>query len=169
VRQSNDAFSVRLMMMDVISRLISAHQLLVLDFYSFMQKYLQPQQLGTCAPQPRRCGPHRSTDRHALAAPTGWGAHAEVTKILSIMAQASHELVPPDALEPVVQAIANSFVSDHCAAEVMTVGCVCRERRVGPPARRGGGRSPDPLHRRIGSGRSGSTPFGRLRPARRWR
>ena len=49
VRQSNDAFSVRLMMMDVISRLISAHQLLVLDFYSFMQKYLQPQQLGTCA------------------------------------------------------------------------------------------------------------------------
>jgi hypothetical protein len=46
-----------------------------------------------------------------------------VTKVLTVVAQAAHGLVPPDALEPVVQAIANNFVSDHCAAEVMTVGC----------------------------------------------
>ena len=45
-----------------------------------------------------------------------------MTKVLTVLAQASHAMVPPDVLEPVVQAIANHFVADHCAAEVMTVG-----------------------------------------------
>ena len=45
-----------------------------------------------------------------------------MTKVLTVVAQASHALVPPDTLEPVVRAIANNFVADHCAAEVMTVG-----------------------------------------------
>lgn len=47
---------------------------------------------------------------------------ADVTKILAYAAQAAHELVPPDALEPVVQAIANNFVTERCSGEVMTVG-----------------------------------------------
>ncbi|CAG8472071.1 24088_t:CDS:10 [Cetraspora pellucida] len=38
------------------------------------------------------------------------------------VAQSCHELVPPDALEPVIKAIANNFVSDHCAGEVMAAG-----------------------------------------------
>ncbi|GES75836.1 protein SDA1 homolog [Rhizophagus clarus] len=42
--------------------------------------------------------------------------------VLVILAQACHELVPPDVLEPVIRVIANSFVSDHCANEVMTAG-----------------------------------------------
>jgi protein SDA1 len=45
-----------------------------------------------------------------------------VTKILAYAAQASHELVPPDAMEPVIQAIANNFVTERCSGEVMTVG-----------------------------------------------
>jgi hypothetical protein len=44
LRQSNEAFPVRLTMMDVISRLVGAHQLLLLDFYPFLQRYIQPQQ-----------------------------------------------------------------------------------------------------------------------------
>jgi protein SDA1 len=46
----------------------------------------------------------------------------EVTSILAFAAQASHELVPPDALETVVQAIADNFVWSNCATEVITAG-----------------------------------------------
>lgn len=46
----------------------------------------------------------------------------DVTLVLVILAQACHELVPPDVLEPVIRVIANNFVSDHCASEVMTAG-----------------------------------------------
>ena len=47
---------------------------------------------------------------------------ADVTKILAYTAQASHQLVPPDAMEPVVLGIANNFVTERCSGEVMTVG-----------------------------------------------
>mmetsp|Transcript_30900 Transcript_30900/g.49583 ORF Transcript_30900/g.49583 Transcript_30900/m.49583 type:complete len:758 (+) Transcript_30900:333-2606(+) len=44
LRSSNEHFEVRLMMMNLISRVIGHHKLLVLPFYSFLQKYLQPHQ-----------------------------------------------------------------------------------------------------------------------------
>ena len=46
----------------------------------------------------------------------------DVTKILALVAQSCHAMVPPDALEPVLMCIANHFVSDTCSVEVMTVG-----------------------------------------------
>lgn len=46
----------------------------------------------------------------------------DVTRVLVAAAQASHPLVPPDALEPVVKAIANNFVTDRVANEVIAVG-----------------------------------------------
>ena len=45
-----------------------------------------------------------------------------VTSFLASLAQASHELVPPDALEPLVQKIANEFVSEASAATVCSAG-----------------------------------------------
>ncbi|KAJ3272038.1 Protein SDA1 [Terramyces sp. JEL0728] len=45
-----------------------------------------------------------------------------VTQILAYLAQASHELVPPDAMESVVRAIADNFVWSNCASEVVTAG-----------------------------------------------
>lgn len=45
-----------------------------------------------------------------------------MTHILVAAAQATHGLVPPDAIEPLVMALANNFVSDHNSAEAMTVG-----------------------------------------------
>lgn len=45
-----------------------------------------------------------------------------VTSFLASLAQASHELVPPDVLEPLIQKIANEFVSEASAAEVATAG-----------------------------------------------
>lgn len=46
----------------------------------------------------------------------------DVTQILALTAQACHELVPPDALEPIIMAIANNFVNDTNANEVISVG-----------------------------------------------
>ncbi|EOD51713.1 sda1 domain-containing protein [Neofusicoccum parvum] len=45
-----------------------------------------------------------------------------VTSFLAALAQATHSLVPPDALEPLVQKIANEFVSEAAAAEVASAG-----------------------------------------------
>ena len=46
----------------------------------------------------------------------------DVTQIIAITAQASHDLIPPDVIEPVIQTLANNFVTEHCAAEVMAAG-----------------------------------------------
>ncbi|ORX88453.1 SDA1-domain-containing protein, partial [Basidiobolus meristosporus CBS 931.73] len=46
----------------------------------------------------------------------------DVTQVLALTAQASHELVPPDTLEPVLMAIANNFVTENMSSEVMSAG-----------------------------------------------
>lgn len=91
LKHSNESFDTKLLIMNVISRVIGAHELLLLDFYSFLHRYIQPHQ-------------------------------KDVSKILAYTAQASHALVPPDTLVPVVMAIANNFISDHCRAEVIAAG-----------------------------------------------
>ncbi|TKA26621.1 hypothetical protein B0A50_04729 [Salinomyces thailandicus] len=45
-----------------------------------------------------------------------------VTSFLASLAQATHSLVPPDVLEPLIQKIANEFVSEAAAAEVASAG-----------------------------------------------
>ncbi|KAI8924400.1 SDA1-domain-containing protein [Entophlyctis helioformis] len=84
-------FELRLQMINLVSRLIGVHKLLLLGFYEFVVPYLKPHQ-------------------------------RDVTLILSYVAQSSHELVPPDALEAVVRAIADNFVWSNYAAEVVTAG-----------------------------------------------
>ncbi|KAL3985308.1 SDA1 family protein [Acanthocheilonema viteae] len=46
----------------------------------------------------------------------------EITKILLYVAQACHELVPPDIVEQLVYVIAQNFVSDRNTPEAVTVG-----------------------------------------------
>uniref|UniRef100_A0A673Y896 Protein SDA1 n=1 Tax=Salmo trutta TaxID=8032 RepID=A0A673Y896_SALTR len=46
----------------------------------------------------------------------------EVTKILLCAAQSSHQLVPPEIIQPVIMTIANNFVTDRNSGEVMCVG-----------------------------------------------
>mmetsp|Transcript_42968 Transcript_42968/g.69241 ORF Transcript_42968/g.69241 Transcript_42968/m.69241 type:complete len:612 (+) Transcript_42968:2-1837(+) len=91
LKKSTDPFELRLLMMNVISRLIGAHRLIILNFYPFLQKYL-----------------------HA--------GQTSVTRILAYLAQASHSLVPPEDLEPVIRSLADNFVSDRSSPEVMAVG-----------------------------------------------
>ncbi|PIA15284.1 SDA1-domain-containing protein [Coemansia reversa NRRL 1564] len=86
-----DRFEVRLILLKLISRLIGHHQLQLMAFYPFLQRYLQPHQF-------------------------------EVTQILALFANGTHAFTPPDVLQPLVRAIADNFVSDHCAPEVMCAG-----------------------------------------------
>ncbi|EDO40827.1 predicted protein [Nematostella vectensis] len=88
---STGRFEVRIMLMNLISRLIGVHQLFVFNFYPFLQRYLQPHQ-------------------------------REVTKLLMFFSQASHDLVPPEVVEPGVRTIVNNFVTERNSHEVMAVG-----------------------------------------------
>ncbi|XP_060067662.1 protein SDA1 homolog [Ylistrum balloti] len=88
---TNERFEVKLMMIDLISRLVGIHGLFLLNFYPFVQRFLQPHQ-------------------------------REVTRLLLYVAQASHDLVPPDVLETTVKTIANNFITDRNSGEVMAVG-----------------------------------------------
>ena len=44
LNKTNERWETKLLMMSVISRVIGVHQLLILSYYSFLQKYLQPHQ-----------------------------------------------------------------------------------------------------------------------------
>ncbi|KAL8685375.1 MAG: hypothetical protein Q9218_007798 [Villophora microphyllina] len=81
----------KLLVLQLVSRLVGLHKLTVLSFYSYFIKYLTPRQ-------------------------------PSVTSFLASLAQATHNLVPPDILEPLVRKIANEFVSEAAAAEVASAG-----------------------------------------------
>lgn len=91
LESSNERFEVKLMSLDVISRLIGLHNLFLFNFYPFIARLLMPHQ-------------------------------REVTRILLFAAQSSHELVPPEVLEPVMRAIANNFITERNSTDVMAVG-----------------------------------------------
>lgn len=91
LESSNDRFEVKLMLLDVISRLIGLHNLFLFNYYPFIARLLLPHQ-------------------------------REVTRILLFAAQASHELVPPEVVEPVMKAIANNFITERNSTDVMAVG-----------------------------------------------
>ena len=81
----------KLLVLQLVSRLVGLQKLTVISLYSYFLKYLTPRQ-------------------------------PSVTSFLASLAQATHNLVPPDALEPLVQKIANEFVSEAAAAEVASAG-----------------------------------------------
>tara|TARA_R110002003_G_scaffold244_7_gene17488 strand:- start:29530 stop:31800 length:2271 start_codon:yes stop_codon:yes gene_type:complete len=81
----------KLLILQLVSRLVGLHKLTVLSLYSFFLKHLTPRQ-------------------------------ASVTSYLACLAQATHNYVPPDVLEPLVQKIANEFVSEASASEVAAAG-----------------------------------------------
>ena len=81
----------KLLVLQLVSRLVGLHKLTVISLYSYFLKYLTPRQ-------------------------------PSVTSFMASLAQATHNLVPPDVLEPLVQKIANEFVSEAAAAEVASAG-----------------------------------------------
>lgn len=81
----------KLLVLQLVTRLVGLHKLTVVPLYSWFIKYLTPRQQN-------------------------------VTSFLASLAQGTHNLVPPDALEPLIQKIANEFISEGSAAEVAAAG-----------------------------------------------
>lgn len=81
----------KLLVLQLVSRLVGLHKLTVVSLYSYFLKYLTPRQLS-------------------------------VTSFLASLAQATHNLVPPDVLEPLIIKIANEFVSEAAATQVAAAG-----------------------------------------------
>ncbi|KAL1837264.1 hypothetical protein VTJ49DRAFT_4070 [Mycothermus thermophilus] len=93
LQNSKNKFTLdnRLLILQLVTRLVGLHKLTILSLYSWFVRYLTPKQLN-------------------------------VTSFLASLAQATHSLVPPDAIEPLIVKIANEFVSEGCAAEVAAAG-----------------------------------------------
>ncbi|KAH8284968.1 hypothetical protein KR054_003349 [Drosophila jambulina] len=91
LQASNERFEVKLMHLDVISRLIGIHDLFLFGFYPYITRFLQPHQ-------------------------------RQVTRVLQFAAQASHELVPGDIIEPILKTIANNFITERNSSDVMAIG-----------------------------------------------
>ncbi|GAB7327330.1 hypothetical protein MBLNU13_g11206t1 [Cladosporium sp. NU13] len=81
----------KLLVLQLVSRLVGLHKLTLIPLYSYFIKFLGPKQ-------------------------------PKVTSFLASLAQASHSLVPPDVLEPLIVKIANEFVSEASAGEVASAG-----------------------------------------------
>lgn len=81
----------KLLVLQLVSRLVALHKLIMIQLYSYFLKFLTPKQ-------------------------------PSVTSFLASLAQSTHSLVPPDAIEPLIQKIANEFVSEASAAEVASAG-----------------------------------------------
>lgn len=84
-------FETKMLLIQVLSRVVGLHRLHLLHLYPFLQRYVQPNQ-------------------------------REVTRLLAAAATACHELVPPDALEPLLRQLVNQFVHDRARPEVVAVG-----------------------------------------------
>ncbi|KAJ8930916.1 hypothetical protein NQ314_016240 [Rhamnusium bicolor] len=91
LESTNKRFEVKLMTLDVISRLIGLHDLFLFNYYPYIQRFMQPHQ-------------------------------REVVRILQFAAQASHELIPPDVIEPVLKTLANNFITERNSSDVMAIG-----------------------------------------------
>ncbi|KAF2307090.1 hypothetical protein GH714_024769 [Hevea brasiliensis] len=87
----NERFEVKMMMLKLIARTVGLHRLMLLNFYPFLQKYVQPHQ-------------------------------RDITNLLAAAVQACHDMVPPDAVEPLFKQIVNQFVHDRSRPEAIAVG-----------------------------------------------
>lgn len=81
----------KILLMNLISRLIGTHKLTVLGIYTFFLKYLTPKQ-------------------------------RDVTQVMAAAAQASHDLVPPEAISVMIRKIADEFVSEGVDQQVASAG-----------------------------------------------
>ncbi|KAI0901115.1 SDA1-domain-containing protein [Annulohypoxylon nitens] len=89
--KSKLALESKLLVLQLVTRLVGLHKLTVISLYSWFIKHLTPRQQSA-------------------------------SSFLASLAQGTHNLVPPDAIEPLIQRIANEFVSEASASEVCSAG-----------------------------------------------
>lgn len=92
VKRSNDTFDCKLLMLNVLSRVIGAHRLLLPDFYHVLQRYLQPNQ----------------RDVLQVLAFAAQASHEELPAM--------------DVVNPIIRVIAHNFVADHNQSAVIAAG-----------------------------------------------
>eukprot|EP00941_MAST-03F_sp_MAST-3F-sp1_P005018 g5018.t1 len=92
LRQTNQNFDAKLVMLNLLSRMVGRHKLLLLNLYSYLQRY------------------------------TNSPTQASVTNVLAYLVQACHALVPAEEIVPVLRSIADNFVSDRRPGDVISIG-----------------------------------------------
>ncbi|KEZ46238.1 Protein sda1 [Scedosporium apiospermum] len=85
------SLDTRLLVLQLVTRLVGLHKLTIISLYSWFHKFLTPKQQS-------------------------------VTSFLASLAQGTHNLVPPESIEPLLQKVANEFVSEGSAGEVAAAG-----------------------------------------------
>ena len=122
-------------MLNLLSRLIGAHRLLIPNFYPFVQRYMQPHQREITLVLAYLVQAHTMYPRHPWDSRCPLCCDAAHRLVLASVAQGCHELVPPESLQPLLRALAQHFVSDKSRPEMVAIGInttreVCARVRV---------------------------------------
>jgi protein SDA1 len=78
--------------MRLISRLVGRHQLLLLQFYPHLLRYLQSHEKD------------------------------KIGEIFAMIIESCHELVPPEEIKPLIDKITTNFVTEYCNNQHITIG-----------------------------------------------
>lgn len=95
LKKSNDKYDIKLLMLRLVSRLIGRHQLMILQFYPYVLRYLN------------------SHDKDKIG------------EIFAMIIESCHELVPPEEIKPLIDKICNNYITDYCSAQNITIGLNC--------------------------------------------
>ena len=79
-------------MLRLVSRLIGRHNLIILQFYPFILRYLNSHQKD------------------------------KIGEIFAMIIESCHELIPPEEIKPIVEKIINNYVTEYCQNQSITVG-----------------------------------------------
>ncbi|GAP83743.1 putative SDA1 domain protein [Rosellinia necatrix] len=90
-KKSKLSLEIKLDVLQLVTRLVGLHKLIILPLYSYFTSRLTPRQQS-------------------------------VTSFMASLAQATHNLVPPETIEVLLQKIANEFVSEASNVEVCAAG-----------------------------------------------
>ncbi|KAF3825096.1 hypothetical protein GH733_005730 [Mirounga leonina] len=119
LESSTERFEVKMMLMNLISRLVGIHELFLFNFYPFVQRFLQPHQREVT-----KILLFAAQASHHLVPPESIvpsSSHVRVGRgILSALI--SFLLFPIQIIQSVLMTVANNFVTDKNSGEVMTVG-----------------------------------------------
>ena len=79
-------------MLRLVSRLIGRHNLIILQFYPYILRYLNSHQKD------------------------------KIGEIFAMIIEACHELVPPEEIKPITEKIINNYVTEYCQNQHITIG-----------------------------------------------
>ena len=108
LRQGGEKFEVKLLIMNFVSRLIGCHKLVLLSFYSYLQRYLTSHQQEVTKILAYLIQGDYNTNNHYY--------------YYYYYFQGCHDMIPPEDLMPVVKAIAYNFITERCTNEVIAIG-----------------------------------------------